>query len=152
MWAAHDDLAGDVIGWEERGPRWRGFATNGTKQLFRLGPIGAPRICVTEAAIDALSFAAIEVLRSDTLYVSTGGGWSPATEQAIRSLATRADVRLVAATDNNRQGDVYADRIRSIAAEASAFYARSQPRAGDWNEDLKNLVARLDNELVRASA
>ena len=152
MWAAHDDLAGHIIGWEERGPRWRGFATNGTKQLFRLGPIDAPRICVTEAAIDALSLAAIEVLRSDTLYVSTGGGWSPATELAIRSLARRADVRLVAATDNNRQGDVYADRIRGIAAEASAFYARSQPRTGDWNEDLKNLVARLDNELVRASA
>ncbi len=110
------------------------------------------RICVTEAAIDALSLAAIEVLRSDTLYVSTGGGWSPATDQAIRSLARRADARLVAATDNNRQGDVYADRIHAIAAEASALYARSQPRAGDWNEDLKNLVARLENELAQVSA
>ena len=152
MWAAHDDHSGRIIGWEERGPRWRGFATNGTKELFRLGSIGALRICITEAAIDALSLAAIEVLRSDTLYVSTGGGWSPATDEAIRGLARRANVRLVAATDNNRQGDVYADRIRTIAAETPALFARSQPRAGDWNEDLKNLVARLEKELVPASA
>lgn len=151
MWAAHDDLAGRVIGWEERGPRWRGFATDGTKELFRFGPIGAQRICITEAAIDALSLAAIEVLRDDTLYVSTGGGWSPATDEAIRGLAGRVNTRLVAATDNNRQGDVYADRIRAIAAEATALYARSRPRAGDWNEDLKVLVMRLEIEPVAAS-
>ena len=87
-----------------------------------------------------MSLAAIEDLRPDTLYVSTGGGWSPATDEAIRSLAKRANVRLVAATDNNRQGDVYADRVRAIAAEASAGYARSRPRAGDWNEDLRRPV------------
>ena len=67
---------------------------------------------------------------------------------AIRGLAKRANVRLVAATDNNRQGDVYADRVRAIAAEASAGFARSRPRAGDWNEDLKALVERLEKELV----
>ena len=88
-----------------------------------------------------MSLAAIEELRDDTLYVSTGGGWSPATDEAIRALARRANVWLVAATDNNRQGEVYADRIRAIAAEASARFARSRPRADDWNEDLKALTA-----------
>lgn len=151
MWAAHDDPAGRVIGWEERGPRWRGFATDGTKELFRFGPTGSRRICITEAAIDAMSLAAIELLRDDTLYVSTGGGWSPTTDEAIRQLAGRANARLVVATDNNRQGDVYADRIRTIAADATTHYARSRPRAGDWNEDLKVLVMRLEKELVVAS-
>ena len=141
MWAAHSDSAGAVTGWEERGPAWRGFATDGTKELFRLGPAEFERICITEAAIDAMSLAAIEDLRSDTLYVSTGGGWSPATDEAIRGLAKRANVHLVAATDNNRQGDVYAARVRAIAAEASVGYARSRPRADDWNEDLKALTA-----------
>ncbi|MDH6261694.1 DUF3991 and toprim domain-containing protein [Bradyrhizobium sp. BR13661] len=140
MWAAHDDLAGRIIGWEERGPHWRGFATGGTKELFRFGPTDAERICITEAAIDAMSLAAIEVQRSHTLYVSTGGGWSPATEQAIRCLAERANVRLVAATDNNRQGDVYAERIRKIAGETGIECTRSRPRAGDWNEDLRGLL------------
>ena len=37
MWAAHTDEAGAVAGWEERGPEWRGFATDGSKVLFRLG-------------------------------------------------------------------------------------------------------------------
>ncbi len=143
MWAAHCGEEGALLGWEERGPQWRGFATGGAKELFRLGPSAARRICITEAAIDAMSLAAIEVMRPDTLYVSTGGGWSPASEQAVRRLAERPGARLVAATDNNRQGDVYADRIRPIAAEAGADYARSRPRADDWNEDLTALLARL---------
>ena len=114
------------------------------KELFRFGPAGSERICITEAAIDAMSLAAIEGLRPDTLYVSTGGGWSPATDEAIRDLAKRANAWLVAATDNNRQGDVYADRVRAIAAEASARYARLRPRADDWNEDLKARRPALD--------
>ncbi len=120
MWAAHRRGDGVLIGWEERGPQWRGFATGGAKELFRFGPAAASRVCVTEAAIDAMSLAAIQVLRPDTLFVSTGGGWSPASEDAIRDLAMRADSRLVAATDNNRQGDVYADRLRVIAVETGA--------------------------------
>ncbi|WP_370103625.1 DUF3991 and toprim domain-containing protein [Bradyrhizobium yuanmingense] len=137
MWAAHSDSAGAITGWEERGPAWQGFATDGGKELFRFGLQDAERICITEAAIDAMSLAAIEVARADTLYVSTGGGWSPATDVAMRRLAKRANAWLVAATDNNRQGDIYADRVRAIAADASARYDRLRPCAGDWNEDLR---------------
>lgn len=137
MWAAHHDSTGALTGWEERGPAWRGFATDGSKELFRFGSEDSERICITEAAIDAMSLAAIEVLRPDTLYVSTGGGWSPATDDAIRGLAKRANAWLVAATDNNRQGDIYAERVRAIAADASAPYVRLRPCAGDWNEDLR---------------
>jgi hypothetical protein len=97
MWAAHTDTTGIVTGWEERGVQWRGFAAGGGKLLFRLGPKEAGRICITEAAIDALSLAAIENIRRDTLYVSTGGGWSPATEAALRKLGEQPDARLVAA-------------------------------------------------------
>jgi hypothetical protein len=132
MWAAHRDNGGALLGWEERGPQWRGFATGGGKELFRLGASAACRVCVTEAAIDAMSLAAIEVLRPDTLYVSTGGGWAPASEQAIRRLAERPGI--------------YADRVRALAAETGADYARSRPRDGDWNEDLKSLLARLESE------
>lgn len=57
MWAAHRDGGGLVTGWEERGPQWRGFATGGAKVLFRFGAIDARRLCVTEAAIDAMSLA-----------------------------------------------------------------------------------------------
>ncbi|OYX08056.1 MAG: hypothetical protein B7Z15_15420, partial [Rhizobiales bacterium 32-66-8] len=111
MWAAHSDGAGLVTGWEERGPEWRGFATGGAKVLFRLGAPRALRLCVTEAAIDAMSLAALENLRPDSLYLSTGGGWAPATEAAIRGLAAQLGAHVVAATDNNPQGDVYAARL-----------------------------------------
>jgi len=136
MWAAHGDSADTITGWEERGPTWRGFATGGAKELFRLGASDCLRICVTEAAVDAMSLAALEELRDDTLYVSTGGGWAPATKEAIRALAGRANAVIAAATDNNRQGEVYARRIQEIVDEAGSRFARSRPRADDWNEDL----------------
>lgn len=136
MWAAHVDDDGGVTGWEERGPEWRGFASGGAKVLFRLGPIGAIRVCVTEAAIDAMSLAALEELRSDSLYLSTGGGWAPATEAALRRLASRPGSLLVAATDNNAQGEVYAGRIEAIAVAASCGYERLGPAHEDWNEEL----------------
>lgn len=75
-WFAHHGDLGEISGWEERGPTWRGFSTGGTKTLFRFGNCAASRLCVTEAAIDALSLAALEGRPSDTLYTSTAGGWS----------------------------------------------------------------------------
>jgi hypothetical protein len=137
MWAAHMDADGAITGWEERGPDWRGFATGGAKVLFRLGPADALRFCVTEAAIDAMSLAALEDIRADTLYLSTGGGWAPATDAAIRALVARTDVHLVAATDNNTQGDVYADRLLALAAVSGCSAERLRPVADDWNADLK---------------
>jgi hypothetical protein len=137
MWAAHCDDDGAVTGWEERGPAWRGFATRGAKVLFRIGPASANRICVTEAAIDAMSLAAIEGRQPDRLYLSTGGGWAPATADAIRALCARSDALLVAATDNNRQGDVYAERLQAIAAQAACGFERKRPTAEDWNEELR---------------
>lgn len=136
MWAAHLDNDGMVTGWEERGPQWRGFAAGGGKVLFRFGPANAARLCVTEAAIDAMSLAAIEDQRLDTLYLSTGGGWAPATVGAIRALSARPGARLVAATDNDRQGEVYADRLAVIAQEVGCDYERLWPVSEDWNEQL----------------
>ncbi|WP_266065067.1 DUF3991 and toprim domain-containing protein [Brucella intermedia] len=138
MWAAHVDEAGTVTGWEERGPEWRGFAAGGSKVLFRLGLSSALRICVTEAAIDAMSLAAIERMRRDTLYVSTGGGWSPGTEAAIRALAAQPAMRLVAATDANPQGEVFVSRLRELAAELSCDFERLKPAADDWNAMLQD--------------
>ncbi|MDW5318557.1 DUF3991 domain-containing protein [Rhizobium sp. PL01] len=92
-WLGHHDSDGKICGWEERGPRWRGFSSGGTKILFRFGSPAALRLCITEATIDALSLAAIECERFDTLYASTAGGWSPATELAVRDLGGHRDPR-----------------------------------------------------------
>lgn len=137
MWAAHTDDQDIVCGWEERGPQWRGFASGGAKTLFRLGPSGAIRLCVTEAAIDAMSVAAVEGIRDGTAYLSTGGGWSPQTDAALRNLAGRAGAVLVAATDANPQGETFAERLRSLAEAVGCGWQRLRPPADDWNEALK---------------
>ena len=137
MWAAHREGFGALTGWEERGPDWRGFATGGAKVLFRLGPADAQRLCVAEAAIDAMSLAALEEQRPDTRYLSTGGGWSPASSEALLDLAVRADALLVAATDNNAQGETFAARLEALAADAGCGFVRLRPDLEDWNEDLK---------------
>ena len=137
LWAAHVDDGGVVTGWEERGLAWRGFSTGGTKVLFRLGPPEGVRLCVTEAAIDAMSLAAIEGLREGSLYLSTGGGWSPATQAALQMLAARPGAILVAATDANSQGEAYTGRLREIAETAGCDWSRLKPPGDDWNEALK---------------
>lgn len=137
MWAAHVDADGEVTGWEERGPDWRGFSTGGSKVLFRLGSSDASRLCVTEAAIDAMSLAAFEGMREGSLYLSTGGGWSPATEAAVRVLAARPGAQLFAATDANSQGENFAGRLRDIAEDAGCNWFRLTPPAEDWNDALQ---------------
>ncbi len=137
MWAAHVDEESKIRGWEGRGPEWRGFATGGSKVLFRFGDREAIRLCVTEAAIDAMSLAAIEGMREGTAYLSTGGGWAPASVAALRRLGERPDALLVAATDNNPQGDVFADRLRALADDVGCSWLRLRPAADDWNEVLK---------------
>ncbi len=148
LWAAHKDAAGKFTGWEERGPQWRGFATGGSKRLFHFGAANPKRLCVTEAAIDALSLAAIETTQSanlsETLYVSTGGGWSPNTDALLRDYAQTPGLHLVAATDRNWQGETYAERLRLIAQEAGCRFSRMLPEHEDWNEDLKALSQGLD--------
>ncbi|KQW26451.1 hypothetical protein ASE36_20290 [Rhizobium sp. Root274] len=137
MWAAHTNAEGDITGWEARGPQYRGFASGGKKVLFRLGTDTAVRLAVTEAAIDAMSLAVLEGLRDGTLYLSTGGGWSPTTEAALRELALEPSVQMVAATDANPQGDMFADRLRAIADDVGCDWTRLRPPADDWNEVLK---------------
>lgn len=145
MWAAHTDDAGGVCGWEERGPEWRGFSTGGSKTLFRLGAPGSLRMCVTEAAIDAMSLAPFEGLRDGSLYLSTGGGWSPLTDAALRVLAGRPGAMLVAATDANDQGETFAERLRVLAENAGCGWQRLRPAADDWNEALQE-KARAEKE------
>ena len=142
-WFAHRDT-GKVVHIEGRGPAFKGSLRGGTKALFCLpGRAGGlpPRLAVTEAPIDALSLAAIEGLRPDTLYVATGGGMGPGTIHAIECLladrANLSDALLVSATDANKAGDRYATQHAAMAAAAGNPFARLKPTLGeDWNDVL----------------
>jgi Toprim-like/Protein of unknown function (DUF3991) len=140
-WFAHRD-GGTVCHIEVRGPDFKGSLRGGAKTLFRLrgvGNLAQNRLAVAEAPIDALSLAAVEGLRSDTLYAATGGGMGPGTVQAIeRVLAEMAplpDALVVSATDANKAGERYAARHAELAAAAGIPFARLTPTIGaDWND------------------
>jgi hypothetical protein len=52
-------------------------------------------------------------------------------------LGERPDVRFVAATDANTQGEAFVARLRELAGELSCDFERLKPRAEDWNAMLK---------------
>ena len=144
-WFAHRDWTGILTGIEMRGPTWRSFSTGGDKTLFRLpGASGSPsRVVVCEAAIDALSMAAIESCRLDTLYTATAGGMGPATitalQQLLEGLASEPAGTLIAATDADIAGRRYAARLQRMATEAGVRFDAILPPDGlnDWNDTLR---------------
>ena len=135
VWASHLDDAGDVIGWEMRGPRYKGFLSGGRKSLFAFGASDPSRVAVAESFIDALSLAVIEEMRPDTRYTSTGGGWTPLASQQLARLIGGGAV-LVAGTDRGESGDLLARRLLAIARASWTPFERLVPDAKDWNAQL----------------
>lgn len=147
-WFAHRDSAGLLTGIEMRGSDYRNFSAGGDKTLFRvpggLGPLR--RVAVCEAAIDALSLAAIERSRSDTLYAATAGGIGPETvvalHQLLQVLSSDPTAMLIAATDADTAGRRHAARLAALATEAAVPFAAILPPDGmnDWNDALRALT------------
>lgn len=141
VWAAHRNAAGEVIGWEMRGPQWKGFSKGGTKGLCWIGRMAtARRVCVAEAWIDMLSLATLEGWPEGTVYASTGGGYGPLTAEILAAVVPRT-ARLVAASDTGRGGDLLAKRLQDLAASCGLGYGRRIPLDKDWNLDLQNAAA-----------
>ena len=144
-WFAHRDGAGLLTEIEMRGPAWRSFSAGGDKSLFRIpgGPGRPSRVAVCEAAIDALSLAAIESCRPDTLYTTTAGGMGPATiaalQQLVQDLVSAPVGTLIAATDADVAGRRYAARLQGLAIEAGVRFDAILPPDGlnDWNDALR---------------
>ena len=84
-WFAHR-ADGAVSHVEVRGPAYKGSLADGHKTLFLFGQPSEDvhRVAIAEGPIDALSLAALESNRRDTLYVATGGGMGPGTSGYCR--------------------------------------------------------------------
>ena len=141
-WFAHR-LDGVVSHVEVRGPSFKGSLRGGAKTLFRFGWVGegTTRLAIAEAPIDALSLAAIEGVRADTLYLATGGGMGPGTVAAIEaelhSVAATPQALLASATDVDRAGERYAAQHADLAARTGVRFERLAPTVGaDWNDTL----------------
>ena len=142
-WFAHrrDGVVSHV---EVRGPSFKGSLRGGAKTLFRFGRAGegTTRLAIAEAPIDALSLAAIEGVRADTLYLATGGGMGPGTVAAIEaelhSVAATPQALLAGATDVDKAGERYAAQHAGLAATAGVRFERLAPTVGaDWNDALR---------------
>ena len=155
---SHRDAAGVLTNFEMRGPNYRGCPRGGQKTLFRLrgGSGRMDRLVVTEAAIDALSFAALDQMRDGTLYVSTAGGMGPeavaALEALLRDLAQLPDAKLVIGTDRGEGGDRYAAQLAAMAEAAGVWSGRILPfdDRSDWNEVLVHRAERTPSPSTRA--
>lgn len=144
-WFAHRDHADRLTGIEMRGPDYQGFSSGGDKALFRFRAGGAgttQRLVVCEAPIDALSFAAVDPFATRTLYVATAGGMGPWTIEDLQALfadLAASGGRLLIATDNDKQGDRYAEVLEEMAHAVSLSSRRAIPTgdADDWNAVLQ---------------
>ena len=145
-WFAHRDPQGLVIHVDVRGPTYKGSLTGGRKALFAFPCPYQPhrtRLVVAEAPIDALSLAAIERVREDTVYAATAGGMGPSTIDALEArllvLKNSPDALIESATDANPAGDRYAARHKDIAESLDVPFKRLRPpiEGGDWNDALR---------------
>jgi DNA primase len=139
----HEDADG-VCGWEVKNRGFTGFPQGGRKALFscRVGeehPGEPPAVLVvTEGAIDAMSY--YQLHPADGLYVSIAGNMSPEQREQLSELLTRyPQTSVIIATDKDKDGEKYADFIRSIRPDAE----RAEPPVGkDWNDSLNQRPAR----------
>ena len=133
----HDDREG-LTGWEVKNKGFTGFAAGGRKALFALRVGVAPEaeppcLVVAESAIDVLSYH--QQNPAPALLLSFGGGLSPEQEELLRQVLTKYPAtKIVTATDNDDQGEVFAATIAAIRPDA----VRAQPPTGkDWNDVIK---------------
>jgi hypothetical protein len=142
-WFAHR-AGGAVSHVEVRGSEYKGSLTGGHKTLFVFGraSVDVRRIAIAEGSIDALSLAALEGSRPDTLYVATGGGMGPGSLGALQAmlarLATIPDALIASAADANAAGDRHADRHAELAGDAGIRFQRLRPPEDlDFNDVLR---------------
>ncbi|WP_294536803.1 DUF3991 and TOPRIM domain-containing protein [uncultured Rhodoblastus sp.] len=146
-WFAHRDCAGAVIHVDVRGPTYTGSLTGGSKSLF-VFPFDKKRrryrFVLAEAPIDALSLAAFEYPREDTIYAATAGGMGPTTIEAIKahllSIKNLPNAQFDSATDANAAGDRYAARHEEFAQNIGVPFRRLRPaiEGQDWNDVLQS--------------
>jgi hypothetical protein len=135
----HDDLL-NVTGWEIKNRGFTGFSRGGKKALFgcKIGLLPqkllSPLLVFTESAIDVMSY--YQLNPNPGFYLSFAGSMSLEQHNLLKYVLNRyPDARIITATDNDPQGERFADMIRSIRPDAT----RAIPPIGkDWNDALNH--------------
>ncbi|WP_281969124.1 relaxase/mobilization nuclease domain-containing protein [Roseovarius nanhaiticus] len=136
------DIQGFEQRWEKNGEKNKArFAKGGRKTANVLGdPSIATRMVVFEGGLDALALAEMED-RNDTIYVSTGGGFGPLSEAALRVHGRGKAV--FSGFDNDTAGGLLDGKLLAIwpTAERLAPPSRVEGAAGVCKDWLDVLVA-----------
>lgn len=142
----HRDRSG-VTGCELRNASFRGFSKHGYKSLWYATPGQEERnsLVISEAAIDAISYAAL-FFDPRACYLSTGGQHSEMQRDLIGSAITKlpAGGMVTLAVDADDAGNAIADALAKIFNNAKRDDLElkiHQPIAGkDWNDELRATV------------
>lgn len=136
---AHRDESG-VMGWEVKNRGFTGFAADGTRNvsLTRLDAGPLKKLVVTEAAIDAMSYAQMRH-EPGTAYVSTGGTQlSQAQREQMQRLMDRyPTATVVLAMDRDDAGEKMAHELAKMAPQGVQTVRDVPEVAKDWNEALQ---------------
>jgi len=132
----HFDQEG-ISGLEIKNERFTGFSKGGEKGLWFHGPKpkDAERVVVCESAIDCMSHYQLQP-SDKTLYVSTAGKMSPDAKENLQGLLNKYDqAEIVAAFDNDKDGQRFAQELADMAGRN---ITNGLPHdAKDWNDQLK---------------
>ena len=105
---------------------------------------------VFEGGLDALALAELEG-RTDTLYVSTGGGFGPKTEVALQRLSEGRQV--LSGFDNDPAGEALHSRLLALLPATQRHSPPSQVNGSelickDWLDVLNAIKATGQKELM----
>lgn len=129
----HFDEQG-VCGLEIKNQNFTGFSKSGEKGLWFAGAAKPEHIVFCESAIDCLSHYQLKP-DNKTMYVSTGGKMSPGAKQSLENLLeTHKDTQIVAAFDNDKDGQRFAQNLCDMAGREIKL---DKPECKDWNEQLQ---------------
>jgi hypothetical protein len=139
----HFDEQG-VCGLEIKNQEFTGFSKAGEKGLWIHALKNAERIVFCESAIDCMSHYQCKP-DDKTAYVSIGGNMSPKAKETLeRLLEKHSDKELVAAFDNDKQGEKYTHYLQQ---QAGREVIKDVPEHKDWNEQLQH-ERELEHEML----
>lgn len=127
-----------ISGYEIKNAGFTGFASGGEKSIFtHIAGEKISRIVITESAIDCMSYHQLKG-QPDTLYMSIAGQMSDKQRETIKNiLSDQKQAAVIAAFDNDEQGNKFAEFIAGIRPDSK----RELPEVGkDWNDQLKSTI------------
>jgi hypothetical protein len=138
---AHRDAAGNITGYEGKGVAWNKFSTGpGGRTLALFGnQTNSSRILIAETGVDVLSRAQDEGLRSDTLYISSGGAPSTDGIALLKQIAAQhPSAAIDLGTDRDSGGLGQALIWRNALPDHPGGFTRTLPGpTRDFNNDLR---------------